>query len=808
VISSQRSHCTTRRIVVPLCLMLAAFVGCSKSVEDRLAEARLQQEIGSFKESISTLQSVLDDVPDHPEANLLLGSAQIATNQPALAIWPLEIAGRTPEFADSGDLALGAAYLRLQQFDSALQAADRVLTRNTEDADVRQTAITIRASAHLSSHNWDATIEDVDRLLALEPDSSEALAIMAQAFMGAGRTDEAEATMQRLWNSPTVGNTSAAARAGIALAKLYAYEKDDMAGAEKILEGLMERFPQNGGVLGFVTDFLRHTNRPDIAGNLLCDALERDPGDMNVRSKLAAHLSAEGDTEEAERLLVEATELFDSPEAWLTLADHYRAGGRYEEALVAFERILELVPGASDLLRFRHADLLADGGELDRSEAAANDIQGDAYRNVVLGRVAYLRGDYSEALSLLDAGLKEWPNNAGARYLAAKAAIALGDLDRGISELRESVRVGIAETNAAVELAWLYLRMGKPASALTLGSLMVDDEDFRNSPQVGNAVVILGRAQWEMGNKKVGRQQAVRLAEFEGFEEASVLEGARFEEIDEGPAAAARFITASSLDLTDPEHETSLRQACEYHVNAGDHADAVRLAEAAAKAHPDAAGFHDVLGRVLVSVGRGNEAIASFNRAIELDAEHAPAIEGQASLRLAGGDADGARDLFDRATEADASNASYPYQAAQIELSAGRVAGAESRLREALRRDPVHAHANNDLAWILAERGEALDQALALATRASEMDASAAVFDTLGWVNYRRGAHAEAVAALERAHGLDAGSPSIAYRLALALVELGERDRAEALFREALAGDAFPEADAARTELARLREAS
>ncbi|HKJ23759.1 MAG TPA: tetratricopeptide repeat protein, partial [Myxococcota bacterium] len=65
-----------------------------------------------------------------------------------------------------------------------------------------------------------------------------------------------------------------------------------------------------------------------------------------------------------------------------------------------------------------------------------------------------------------------------------------------------------------------------------------------------------------------------------------------------------------------------------------------------------------------------------------------------------------------------------------------------------------------------------------------------------------------AVAALEHAHELDPGSPSIAYRLALALVETGERDRAEALFREALAAGAFPEADAARTQLARLAEAS
>jgi len=797
-----------RLLAVPLCLLLAAFVGCSKSVEEQLAEARLQQEVGSVDESIDTLLAILDEVPDHPEANLLLGSAQVATGQPALAIWPLEVAGRTPELADPADLALGAAYISLEQHDSARKAADRVLARDPEQPEVRQAAITIRASAHLSSRNFDATIEDVDRLLAMDPDSADALVLMAQAFMGAGRMKEAEAAMRRLWESPTQGHSTAAARAGISLAKLEAYENDDQAGAETILEGLMERFPQNPSVLGFVTDFLRHTNRSEFAGELLREALERDPGDLSVRQELADHLKASGDAEAAEALLVEATDLFDSPQAWLALAEFHRAAGRYAESLTDFERILELVPGASDILRFRYADILADAGEYERAAAEAADIEGQGYRNVVLGRLAFVRGEYAEALRRLDEALQEWPNNAGARYLAARSALALGDLDRAISELRESTRVGMAETNAPIELGSIYLTLGRHATALTLAGLLVDNEDFRRGPRMGPAMLLLARAYWETGNEGLAREQAKKLGDLPGYEEQSVLELARFEDEEKGPAAAARLITGSELDLTDPANELALRQGCDHLVTAGQRDAALRLAEAALAANSDSAAFHDIVGRVLVSVGRGNEAMANFERALELDPEYAPSLEGQASLRLAGGDAEGARALFDRASEADVINASYPYQAAQIELSHGRVAAAEERLREVLKRDPLHAHASNDLAWILAERGESLDRALSLATRASEVDGSATIFDTLGWVHYRRGAFAAAVAALERAHQLDPESPSIAYRLALSLVETGQRDRAEALFRKALAAGAFPEADAARSQLTRLSEAS
>ena len=58
--------------------------------------------------------------------------------------------------------------------------------------------------------------------------------------------------------------------------------------------------------------------------------------------------------------------------------------------------------------------------------------------------------------------------------------------------------------------------------------------------------------------------------------------------------------------------------------------------------------------------------------------------------------------------------------------------------------------------------------------------------------------------ALERAHELEPESPSIAYRLSVALGETGEVERARELLREALAAEAFPEAEDARVRLDRL----
>ena len=129
-----------------------------------------------------------------------------------------------------------------------------------------------------------------------------------------------------------------------------------------------------------------------------------------------------------------------------------------------------------------------------------------------------------------------------------------------------------------------------------------------------------------------------------------------------------------------------------------------------------------------------------------------------------------------------------------------------SRLREVLVRDPSHAGASNDLAWLLAAKGQQLDVALALAEQAQRLDPRPDFADTLGWVHLQRGETDAAIASFERAVAGKPGDPTIRYHLGLALARKGDRDRALATLREALGGGAFPDAEAARQEIARLEK--
>ena len=142
--------------------------------------------------------------------------------------------------------------------------------------------------------------------------------------------------------------------------------------------------------------------------------------------------------------------------------------------------------------------------------------------------------------------------------------------------------------------------------------------------------------------------------------------------------------------------------------------------------------------------------------------------------------------------------------AAKLVLAAEDRSAAEARLRAIIRRSAGHLGARNDLAWLLAIEGRDLDLALSLASEASRLNPESATLDTLGLVHIKRGEDEEAVTALEDAIAAPESSPTAHYHLAIALERTGNTERAREMLEKALAGGDFPEANAARQQLAEL----
>ena len=124
----------------------------------------------------------------------------------------------------------------------------------------------------------------------------------------------------------------------------------------------------------------------------------------------------------------------------------------------------------------------------------------------------------------------------------------------------------------------------------------------------------------------------------------------------------------------------------------------------------------------------------------------------------------------------------------------GRYPQAEAAFQRALAQSPEQPEILNYLGYMWIDRGERVDEGLAMVERAVAADPDNGSYqDSLGWGRYRQGEYDEAVRLLELAVGLNPSSAEINDHLGDAYWQVGRRREAEYQWRRALTLD--PDAD-------------
>ena len=177
----------------------------------------------------------------------------------------------------------------------------------------------------------------------------------------------------------------------------------------------------------------------------------------------------------------------DNPEDIVSrgnLADTYVAKGRYEDAIVQYNLILD-TGKEEELATYRRAGAYMGLGQLDN---AARDYQvvvdiakGGEMANVdptlqdayfSLGSIAMQRGKPAEAIPFLEKALAIKRSDADALYLIGTAYVATGETDKAETVLRAAVAfVPIGWSEPYVALADAFTKAGKTAEAEWAGAM-------------------------------------------------------------------------------------------------------------------------------------------------------------------------------------------------------------------------------------------------------------------------------------------------------------------------------------------------
>jgi tetratricopeptide (TPR) repeat protein len=160
-----------------------------------------------------------------------------------------------------------------------------------------------------------------------------------------------------------------------------------------------------------------------------------------------------------------------------------------------------------------------------------------------------------------------------------------------------------------------------------------------------------------------------------------------------GSDAAIQLLReVEGIDFTRPRDAPALRALVRQLLEVGKAEEASAQVRAALEAHPDVAAFHEIRALVLAGTGASPaEVRAGYQRAVELDAKQARALEALAELAAAAGNTTAALTLYDRATNASPDTLSAWRGAAELVSMHGSSEEAGQRWEALLREHPWDA---------------------------------------------------------------------------------------------------------------------
>jgi tetratricopeptide (TPR) repeat protein len=468
------------------------------------------------------------------------------------------------------------------------------------------------------------------------------------------------------------------------------------------------------------------TGAYDKAVNVLGGLVERDPG------------------------ITEAT--------WL-LAQAYQQQGKRAEAIATLEQAVAEEP------RFYRALLmLAELYERERRfPEAANAYARAAEQNPRATELRLREGsallsadEPDKARALLEKVVAENPTDGSALYLLSDAQRDAKDYDAAAATARR-----------LIALEPLGLR-GPYALAL------IDEE--RHDP----AAVIKTLA-------PVADRPASKLSDVAHLGPVLIRLGFAYQELGEFDQAMATFERARTVVADD---ETLLPIIAQAYMASGQYDKGLALVREARAATPG----DPRLPRV---EAQGLQQRGDVQGAIEVLASVREQFAGDLDLQIAyasalaeGGRLDEALATFDALDARFDRDVDIAFQRGASLERAKQHAPAEASFREALRRDPKHGPTLNYYGYMLADRGERLEEATSLVERALQADpGNPSYLDSLGWAWFKRGNLAEARRAITAAAGKLPRNSVVQDHLGDVLEASGDHGGAIAAWKRALAGD-------------------
>lgn len=735
-----RSTTTGLSWLVLVLLAQACTRGPAGDAPRRVSQADAYLQRKHFQEAILEYRNALKTDPSNGTARLNLARAYVGANDYKNAYL---------EYMRAGDLLPDDLDVQAEVGNMLL------LGRYFEDAKTRARSILQKDPTHLAGlillGNALAGLQDLENAVsvaerAASQDASQGSYVNLGALrLARGEYDEAE----KAFRTAVVKNPESLS-AHLALANFYrAAGKLDA--SERAFQEALEVDPQNFQANRAIASFFVESNRPARAEPYLRRVAEM-LDDESSWLELTDLLLSTGTLPEAEKLLAKLSSLSSRTGlVELRIARIKHGSGKTGEAHDILKKLVEQRPNNAEALAL-DAELLLKEHRVDAALATARDaLKADPNSEdarFVLGRIHAIRRDFDESEKAFKEIVRTNPAALAARVELAKLHVERREIDSGISAAREASRINPGSIDARLALVSALL-VREEDRHLAFEEIDTLAREFPFSSAVATG---LGKAHLVKQDRSAARRDFERALELDPHD-LEALSQLLALDLSTGRSLVARRLLLTHLEQR-PDDPALLLMTAKVLVADRQHARAETLLRRVAVLDPANFESYALLGQLLISQKRLDEAAQAFAAIIERDPKSADAHTMLALLMHA----------------------------------QRRVPEAVAHYEKALEADSHAATAANNLAWLFAENDQQLERAFALARTAYARQPTNPVFvDTLGWVYFKRGVLALAVTNLEQAVQLDGTNPLYAYHLGVAYAKQGSDAKARRALQRALA---------------------
>ncbi len=556
--------------------------------------------------------------------------------------------------------------------------------------------------------------------------------------------------------------------------------------AEKLSRQLLEKHSDYEPAYVVLYRLYMASHRDGEAEQLLRARVQKHPSSKSAIVQLAAHYNRRHNSEAAKNTLqMLVNDPKDFPQAYADVGDFYVSFQAWDEALSWYQR--GMTGKSAEKLFYE--------------------------RKSVVPLLAAKRNE--EALGLLSEIVKQTPDDTEARKLLAEALLSTppSHPDEAVSHLKQVLAKTPKDASATYTLGQAYLLKGDAedarkqfieaaklqpnhiASRFALAELAKKDGNFREVLRYSDEIVSLDPKNAEAkllrcvaltgtGNYEQARSELKQLLENypdnrSVRRQLAILDGAQKN------FAQART-TLERLHQEAPDDIETVQALLVVYRAEGHASEALQLLNIALNRAPDSDQLHFLLATTAAQAGKPDIAVQQYQWLV---ARHPKDFT--ASLNLVAayedqGKMKEALETLNKVRQMGPATRDLISRIAFLELIAGGENEAIADYRRVLKLQPDDANTMNNLAFLLADTGSDLDEALRLISDAQRRVPNNAGFsDTLGWIYTKKHMGAPAVRVFDTLVKQSPREALFHYHLGVALLENKDLARAKAEFATA-----------------------